>query len=341
MASKKINYNDLKKTGDNVISSAFSVGKTVVPKSTGQEYVKVSDIREDPKGDFTEIFPYNEDMVKSIAESITLRGFDKTQIIHLAKIREEPDTMESPIRIDGRHRVAAARLADIDEVPAYIHTFDTRSDALIYTYELQLLRRNLDTAQKFEYFCKLDSLKKPGRKEDGEESSGKSAGELAAVLDMSERQVERMRNIANNGTEEVKAAVRNGEMSISKADKITNDSKKPKSQETDVFNDINDDISDSLESSDGNPAPLGNFNHSDGKERPDYKLSPEEDSERTKERKTAYESGLKKGSDLAYEVFEYILEEFEKGKSIEDLRNDEKFSDFSFQIIYGKFELKD
>lgn len=337
MASKKINYNDLKKTGDNSIASALSVGKTVVPKNTGQEYVKVSEIREDPNGDFTDIFPFNEEMVKSIAESISQRGFDKTQIIHLARIREEPDTMDSPIRIDGRHRVEAARIAEIEEIPAYIHTFDTRSDALIYTYELQLLRRNLDTAQKFDYFCKLDALKKPGRKEDGDESSGKSAGEIAAVLDMSERQVERMRNINNNGTEEVKAAVRNGEMSISKADKITNDSKKAEKSE----NEDDDEISESLDSSDGNPAPLGNFNHSDGVERPNYKLSPEEDSERTRERKAAYEAGKKKGSELAYEIYEYILSEIEKGRTTEDIRNDEKFTDFSLGLIYEKFGLCD
>ena len=334
MASKKVNYNDLKKTGDNSIASAFSIGKSVVSKTTGQEYVKVKDIREDPKGDFTEIFPFNEEMVKSIAESIGQRGFDKTQIIHLARIREEPDTMEYPIRIDGRHRVEAAKLAELEELPAYIHTFDTRSDALIYTYELQLLRRNLDTAQKFDYFCKLDALKKPGRKEEGEEPSGKSAGELAEILDMSERQVERMRNIANNGSEEVKSAVRNGEMSISKADKITNEAKRADKDE-------DDGASDALESCEGNSSPLGNFSHSDGIKRPDYKLSPEEDSERTLERRKAYESGKEKGSSLAYEIYEYILKEIDEGKTTDEIRQDEKFEDFSSMVIYKAFGIEE
>ena len=61
----------------------------------------------------------------------------------------------------------------------------------------------------------------------------------------------------------------------------------------DSFDEI-EDISDSLSDNTGNPKGL-HFNHSDGIERPDYKLSPEEDSERTRERKQAYLQGLSEG----------------------------------------------
>ena len=47
--------------------------------------------------DFTEIFPFNEDMAKSIADSIIARGYDKTQVIHLFKIMEEPEAHELQI----------------------------------------------------------------------------------------------------------------------------------------------------------------------------------------------------------------------------------------------------
>ena len=113
---------------------------------------------------FTEIFPFNEEMAKSIAESMIAKGYDKTQVIHLFKIREEPETMEHPIRGDGAHRVAAAKIAGIEEIPAYIHTFDTRTEALIYAYELQILRRNLEPYQILETMAKLDKLKNPDKK---------------------------------------------------------------------------------------------------------------------------------------------------------------------------------
>lgn len=63
MASKKISYNDLKKqNNNNQIAQAFSAGKTVVSQNTGFEKVKVDDINEDPNGDFTEIFSFNEEV---------------------------------------------------------------------------------------------------------------------------------------------------------------------------------------------------------------------------------------------------------------------------------------
>ena len=43
-------------------------------------------ITEDPKGDFVNLFPFNEDSLHSIVESIQNKGFDKTQVIHLDNI---------------------------------------------------------------------------------------------------------------------------------------------------------------------------------------------------------------------------------------------------------------
>ncbi|MGI5057975.1 hypothetical protein [Treponema pectinovorum] len=163
-------------------------------------------------------------MAKSIAESMIAKGYDKTQVIHLFKIREEPETLEKPIPGDGANRVAAAKIADIEEIPAYIHTFDTRTETLIYAYELQILRRNLEPYQKLDAMAKLDQLKNPGKKADGQ-STGKSSEEIAAVLGVSTRTAERMRNIINNADDETLEAVKSGTVSISKADKITTEKK--------------------------------------------------------------------------------------------------------------------
>ena len=291
MASKKISYNDLKKqNNNNQLEQAFSAGKTVVSQNTGFENVSIEEIVEDPKGDFTEIFPYNEEMAQSIAESIIAKGYDKTQVIHLFKIREEPETMERPIRGDGAHRVAAAKIAGIEEIPAYIHTFDTRTEALIYAYELQILRRNLEPYQKLEAMEKLDQLKNPGKKKTDKESKGKSSEEVAEVLGISTRTAERMRNIINNGDSATVEAVKKGELSISKADRLINEKKNNNSKKKKNDDELSDSLSDNI----GNPSGL-NFNHSDGIERPNNRLSDKEDNERTRERKIAHELGFTEG----------------------------------------------
>ena len=76
--------------------------------------------------------------------------------------------------------------------------------------------------------AKLDKLKNPGKKSDGE-TTGKSSEEIADVLGVSPRTAERMRNIINNADDETLEAVKSGEMSISKADKLTNEKKQKKS----------------------------------------------------------------------------------------------------------------
>lgn len=332
MASKKISYNDLKKDKDNSQqAAAFSSGKSVISYNTGFEKIKVDTIRDDPKGDFVEIFSFNEKAAQEIADSMIAKGYDKTQVIHLCKIMEEPDTMEKPIRLDGAHRVAAARIAGIEEIPSYIHTFETRKDALIYAYELQLLRRNLEPYQKLDALSKLDQLKNPGRKTDENTQTGKSAEELGELIGVSTRTAERMRNIINNGDEETLNAVKSGKLSISAADKKTNEKKHPKKA-------VEDDISDALEDNSENPQPV--FIH-ERKEQSSDRLSLEVDSERTQERKAAYEQGLKKGSDLAYEIYDYILSAIESGKTTDDIRKDSKFTDFSVPLIYKAFDLED
>lgn len=329
MASKKLSYKDLQKNNDNSLVSAFSVGKSVVPKATGQVTIKIEEIREDPKGDFTDIFPFNDEMVQSIAESVETKGFDITQFIHLARIREEPDTMESPIRIDGRHRVEAAKKVGLEEIPAFIHTFDTRAEALIYTYEHQLLRRNLTAGEKFTYFKILDGLKKTGRKESDEEPTGKSAAEVAAAIGVSERMAERMRNIANNGDEEIQEAVKNGEMTVSKADKIINEKKKASKKE----DDYEDDISESLGTNEGTPSGL-NFNHSDGIERPVPKTGDDTVFVTLEEKNIQCETARKQGfSDGFYKCLVFCLGEIKRGKTPEEVWNDERLKDLSPSII--------
>lgn len=378
MASVKVSYKDLKKDDNGQLATIFG-GKSIISKNTGFETIEVEKITEDPKGDFVNLFPFNEDSARSIAESMLNKGYDKTQVIHVAKILEEPETIDNPIRIDGAHRCWAAKEAGIEKIPVYIHTFETRVEALIYAYELQLNRRNLEAHEKFKAFRKLDALKNPGRKNgDSAEAVGKSSVEIGKAIGESSRTVERMRRITKFGCEELTEMVDTNQIKIHEAEQLISqivknidsetienlklgkisvaevkellEAKKAEEKaaakqiksnddfEEDFvpFEDNIDDLSESLNDNEGNPRGL-NFNHSDGIERPSNKLSPEEDSERTRERRQAYLQGVSEGF---YKALVYACSEIAKGRTPEEVYKDDKVSDLSPSVI-EKFELPD
>ena len=188
--------------------------------------------------------------------------------------------------------------------------------------------------------AKLDKLKNPGKKTDGE-NTGKSSEEIADVLGVSPRTAERMRNIINNADEETLEAVKSGEMSISKADKLTNEKKQKKSKKVEDEN-LDDDISEALEDNEGNPGGLS-FMQEHPREDPN-KLTPEQDSERTLERKRAYEGGFAEGfkkgfAEGSYQVYDKIISMLHEGKTVVEIENDNLFSDFTFSEIAPKFEI--
>ena len=378
MASVKVSYKDLKKDDNGQLATIFGANLWS-QKNTGFETIEVEKITEDPKGDFVNLFPFNEDSARSIAESMLNKGYDKTQVIHVAKILEEPETIDNPIRIDGAHRCWAAKEAGIEKIPVYIHTFETRVEALIYAYELQLNRRNLEAHEKFKAFRKLDALKNPGRKKDDDsETSGKSSVEIGKAIGESSRTVERMRRISKFGCEELTEMVDTNQIKIHEAEQLISqivknidsetienlklgkisvaevkellEAKKAEEKaaakqiksnddfEEDFvpFEDNIDDLSESLNDNEGNPRGL-NFNHSDGIERPTNKLSPEEDSERTRERRQAFLQGVSEGF---YKALVYACSEIAKGRTPEEVYKDDKVSDLSPSVI-EKFELPD
>ena len=228
--------------------------------------------------EFVALFSHTDEMAQHLADSFLENGFDESQPVHLAYIEDE----DKEVVIDGMTRLHALELANFFDVPVYKHNFKTRLDALMHAYRLQLDRRNLNDAQKIAAVEKMLLLKNPNQ-------DGKTAAAIAQQLGMSTRNVEKAINIIKNGDDETKKAVLNAQMSINAGDKKTQAKKKASKD------DFEDDISDSLEDSSDDPKGLTISDHSDHKERPTNKLSAEEDSERTKERRKAYELGLADG----------------------------------------------
>ena len=327
------------------------------------ENILIEKIEEHEK--FKSLFSIDKTLLDRIASDMEKNSFDSSQPVHIW-VTKDDDGTEHNYLIDGYTRVAASKIAGIKMIPYFKHTFETFEEAHRYALHLQTDRRNLsgiDLLKNIRELMGSDYIQNiEGNKN---EAIGKELGVSEKTVERankvnsmaSDEQIERIESgeaspnqiyneiieqetVDEEATDEQLNRIESGEASIKdickeiKAEKKSRKSTKKKSTDKD------DDISESLSTNEGTPAGL-NFNHSDGIERPSYRLSPEEDSERTKERKAAYEAGLKKGSELAYEIYDFILSEIEKGKTSEEIRNDSHFDDFSAARIYRAFNLDD
>lgn len=325
------------------------------------ENILVEKIEEHEK--FKNLFSIDKTLLNRITVDMEKNNFDSSQPVHIW-VTKGDDGKEHNYLIDGYTRVAASKMAGIKMIPYFKHTFETFEEAHRYALHLQTDRRNLngiDLLKNIQELMGSDYIQSlEGNKN---EAIGKELGVSEKTVERankvnsmaSDEQIERIENgeaspnqiyneiinqetVDEEATDEQRERIESGEATIKdickeiKAEKKSRKASKKKSSD--------DDISESLSTNEGTPAGL-NFNHSDGIERPSYRLSPEEDSERTKERKAAYEAGLKKGSDLAYEIYDFILSEIESGKSAEKIRNDSHFADFSVARIYRAFNLSD
>ena len=325
------------------------------------ENILIEKIEEHVK--FKSLFSIDKTLLDRIASDMEKNSFDSSQPVHIW-VTKGDDGKEHNYLIDGYTRVAASKMAGIKMIPYFKHTFESFEEAHRYALHLQTDRRNLngiDLLKNIQELMGSDYIQSlEGNKN---EAIGKELGISEKTVERankvnsmaSDEQIERIENgeaspnqiyneiinqetVDEEATDEQRERIESGEATIKdickeiKAEKKSRKASKKKSSD--------DDISESLSTNEGTPAGL-NFNHSDGIERPSYRLSPEEDSERTKERKAAYEAGLKKGSDLAYEIYDFILSEIESGKSAEKIRNDSHFDDFSVARIYRAFNLSD
>ena len=325
------------------------------------ENILVEKIEEHEK--FKNLFSIDKALLNRITVDMEKNNFDSSQPVHIW-VTKGYDGKEHNYLIDGYTRVAASKMAGIKMIPYFKHTFETFEEAHRYALHLQTDRRNLngiDLLKNIQELMGSDYIQSlEGNKN---EAIGKELGVSEKTVERANKvnsmasgeQIERIENgeaspnqiyneiinqetVDEEATDEQRERIESGEATIKdickeiKAEKKSRKASKKKPSD--------DDISESLSTNEGTPAGL-NFNHSDGIERPSYRLSPEEDSERTKERKAAYEAGLKKGSELAYEIYDFILSEIEGGKTTEEIRNDSHFDDFSVARIYRAFNLDD
>lgn len=284
--------------------------------------IKISEI--EYHEDFKSLFSIDENLLKRITDSMLENKYDNSQPIHIWFYQGHKYI------IDGHTRLKASALAGFETVPFYEHNFESFEDAYKYVLGLQVNRRNLDGGELLRNISKLygtDFI---------QNTEGKKSEAIAEILGKSDRTVEKGLYVIENADEETLAKIDSGELSVNKAYKQAKNKEKQQEQlssNTDL--DGNDDeLSDCIEDNSGIPRGL-NFNHSDGIERPTNKLTPEEDSERTRERRQAYLNGF---SDGFYKALVFACSEIAKGKTPKEVYTDERVSDLSPSVI-DKFEL--
>lgn len=130
-------------------------------------------------------------------------GFDKSQPIILD---------ENYAILDGNSRFMACQIAGITKVPVIIKKFESKKDALLYALGLQMNRRNIaDESILIDTYNKLAAMK------DEEGNKLFTDVEIAEKLRVSPRQISKAKEVDLKATDEIKAALRAGEISLHKA----------------------------------------------------------------------------------------------------------------------------
>ena len=153
--------------------------------------------------DYKAVFKQEEDKVQRIAEDMKANGFDKSQPIILD---------ENYAILDGNSRFMACQIAGITKVPVIIKKFESKKEALLYALGLQMNRRNIaDESILIDTYNKLATMK------DEEGNKLFTDVEIAEKLRVSPRQISKAKEVDLKATDEIKAALRAGEISLHKA----------------------------------------------------------------------------------------------------------------------------
>ena len=153
--------------------------------------------------DYKAVFKQEEDKVQRIAEDMKANGFDKSQPIIID---------ENYAILDGNSRFMACQIAGITKVPVIIKKFESKKEALLYALGLQMNRRNIaDESILIDTYNKLAAMK------DEEGNKLFTDVEIAEKLRVSPRQISKAKEVDLKATDEIKAALRAGEISLHKA----------------------------------------------------------------------------------------------------------------------------
>ena len=161
---------------------------------------------------FKNLFPIREDVLNRIVTDMEKHGFDSGHPIVVWSGKKLTV-------VDGHTRLLAAIKLGIETIPVVVREFANEKAALEYAIGSQRNRRNLTDAELMKCISALDHRKKKGPQKD--RPHGKSADRTAMLLGTSRIKVEKIRSIIDHAPEEIKEAIRSGNLTINKAYVIT------------------------------------------------------------------------------------------------------------------------
>ena len=183
--------------------AGWNAGKNYYAKT-----MRVEDIVVDPL--ISQVFIYKREILNEVCKSIREKGYDKSQPIAVWK--------GTNIVVDGHTRLAAAKEAGLEEVPVAEMEFAGKEEAILYTFERQVLRRNLTAA---EILTAVQMM--PERK--AKDGTGSAAYQLAEKLGVSESHLYKARKILKEAAPEDIEAVKAEEKTVKE---VYNKLRKPK-----------------------------------------------------------------------------------------------------------------
>ncbi len=191
------------------ISDTFNTAKENIEHTFDEQRIKMiskSQLHFDE--DYKALFIQEPEKVDRIEADMRIHGFDKSMPIIATK--------DFSI-LDGNSRyMAACRINEIKFVPVVIKEFDTKDEALKYALHLQLDRRNLTDSEIFLMFKRFEEMKMKA-KISGKTTEEYSDAKIAEQLQKSERQVQKMRELAKKVDSLSLKQITDGRISINKA----------------------------------------------------------------------------------------------------------------------------
>ncbi len=181
--------------------------KSVLNPTDKIKWMDIDKIIIDPE--FEGIFIQKENEISNICENMREKGFDPAHPIILAHSKEHPDLND--INADGHTRYKAAIRAGLSKVAVIYKEFADREELLKYLYRQQLFRRNLSEGEIFNAWAALNRL----TNENGKKA--KSDAEIAEELQISRRQVAKMKEVEKKAAPEVLESIKSGELTVNKA----------------------------------------------------------------------------------------------------------------------------
>ena len=261
-------------------------------KANQKKTLKIKDIVLLPE--FEKMLAMDESVVSAMTESMKVEGFKPGHELHVWSHDGKY------ILIDGHTRRYCAIKAGLISVPCIVHHFETFEEAKKYALREQTDRRNLSDQEIARLYMQIAGEK------DADGKKAKSDAEIAAELQVSPRQIAKIKEVERKASPETLEAFKDGKISLNMA---YNETKKELSAQKEEV---------------ASPEKKTETVSSEKKEEPSCKPKIKEQKQKNEEKfsdrsRSLEQEGFRTG-------LLYIKKELALGKTIDEVLNDDKLN---------------